>query len=250
MPTNPKTITKNNHLITRPISATALFYIRSAFVAPAFAFPFVTIYCFAQDFTPFRREFDHRQGMIGGMSRFQLTKTVVMIGMMGAGKTAVGTMLARLIGVPFIDSDAQIESAANQSIAEIFEQSGEQFFRDKESLVLGRLLQATPCVLSTGGGAYLQEANRELIRAEGLAVWLKADRDLLWARVKNKNTRPLLQVADPKARLTELLVAREPFYAEAGLVVETDPNYSVQDTAEAVMARLLEHPSGCLRKVA
>ncbi len=184
------------------------------------------------------------------MSRYQLTKTVVMIGMMGAGKTAVGTALARLIDVPFIDSDQQIENAANLTIAEIFSEFGEAFFREKESLVLARLLDGPPAILSTGGGAYLEPANRQMIAERGLAIWLKADRELLWARVKHKDTRPLLRVPDPKTTLFDLLERREPAYRQAGLVVEADANYSVQDMAECVLQNLLEHPSGILRKVA
>ncbi|MCB1367747.1 MAG: shikimate kinase [Rhodobacteraceae bacterium] len=183
------------------------------------------------------------------MSRYKLTKTVVMVGMMGAGKTAVGTALAKAIAVPFIDSDAEIEKAANLTIAEVFECYGEAFFREKEALVLARLLEDAPCILSTGGGAFLQAANRAIIAERGLAVWLKADRDLLWSRVRHKTTRPLLMVPDPKAKLHELLDSREPFYAEAGLIVEADANFSVQDMAERVLAALLTHPSGLLRKV-
>lgn len=184
------------------------------------------------------------------MSRFELTKTIVMVGMMGAGKTAVGTAFARQIGVPFIDSDAEIVAAANLSIPEIFETYGESFFREKESLVLSRLLDGDPCVLSTGGGAFLGAENRQMIADRGFAVWLKVDQELLWARVRHKDTRPLLRVADPRTKLLELLKEREPFYAQAGLVVESDPNYSVQDMAEKVCSEVLNHPSGFLRKVA
>jgi shikimate kinase len=183
------------------------------------------------------------------MSRYKLTKTVVMIGMMGAGKTAVGTVLARLIGVPFVDSDAKIEEAANMTIAEIFETYGEAFFRRKENQVLSRLLDGKPSILSTGGGAFFQDDNRDMIAERGLAVWLKADSELLWARVKHKDTRPLLQTSDPKATLIDLLTKREPLYKTAGLVVEADANYSVQDMAEQVLQSLLAHPSGVLKKV-
>jgi len=184
------------------------------------------------------------------MSRYSLTKTVVMIGMMGAGKTAVGTALARNLGVRFVDSDHELEEAANASIAEIFEKFGEPFFRKKESQVLKRLLDAEPCVLSTGGGAFLRQQNREMIAEKGLAVWLKAPDDLLWSRVKHKTTRPLLQVPNPQQELTRMLRAREPSYAQAGLTVEADPNFSVQDMADKVLMSLMSHPDGIVKKAA
>lgn len=183
------------------------------------------------------------------MSRYKLNKTVVMVGMMGAGKTAVGTALAKIIDVPFLDSDAEIQEASNMTIAEVFENYGEAFFREKESLVLSRLLEGSPVILSTGGGAFLRADNREMIADRGLAVWLKADPDLLWARVRHKTTRPLLMVPDPKGRLLELLKARTPHYEKAGLIVEADANYSVKDMAEKVCAALLAHPSGVLERV-
>jgi shikimate kinase len=158
-----------------------------------------------------------------------LRKTVVLIGMMGAGKTAVGTALARVLGVPFLDSDEQIERAASMSVA---------FFRARESEVLARLLSGPPCVLSTGGGAFLSPANRALIAEKGVAVWLKADLDLLWQRVRHKTTRPLLRTADPKATLAGLLAQREPVYAQAQVIVEAAPEYSVEDMAAKVRAAL------------
>jgi len=173
---------------------------------------------------------------------------VVMVGMMGAGKTAVGTALARLLGVAIVDSDAEIELAANMRIAEIFEKYGEAFFRDRESRVLARLLDGEPSVLSTGGGAFLDPNNRQMIADKGLAVWLKADLDLLWARVRHKTTRPLLQVPEPKARLSSLLAEREPCYSRAGLVVEAEPNLSVQEMAEKVLAALLAYPGEIIRE--
>jgi len=176
------------------------------------------------------------------MSRFNLNKTVVMIGMMGAGKTAVGAAVARQLDVPFIDSDHEIENAANTSIAEIFDKFGEAFFRRKESQVLTRLLDGPPCILSTGGGAFLQPENRAAIAAKGLSLWLKVDADLLWARVRHKTTRPLLQVADPRRKLIEMLQAREPIYAEAAMTVTADPSYSVQDMAERVIEALSTQP--------
>ena len=111
-----------------------------------------------------------------------------MVGMMGAGKTAVGTQLARVLGVPFLDSDEEIVRAANRSIAEIFERDGEPFFRARETEVLSRLLRGAPCVLSTGGGAFLAEPNRQMIADHGVSVWLRADLDLLWQWVRHKST--------------------------------------------------------------
>lgn len=167
-----------------------------------------------------------------------LKKTVVLIGMMGAGKTAVGNALARLLGVPFLDSDEEIERAANMTVAEIFARDGEPFFRARESEVLSRLLSGDPCILSTGGGAFLAQGNRVAIARRGVAVWLKADLELLWQRVRHKNTRPLLRTADPKKTLATLLEARSPVYAEAGIVVEAHADYSVEDMARKVIDAL------------
>jgi shikimate kinase len=172
--------------------------------------------------------------------RTKLKKTVVLIGMMGAGKTAVGTALARLLGVPFLDSDEAIEVAANRTVGEIFERDGEAFFRQKESQVLARLLHGAPCILSTGGGAFLAQANRDVIAAEGVAVWLKADIDILWHRVRHKTTRPLLRTPNPRETLRGLLTAREPVYALAGVVVAAEPDYSIDDMAHRVMEALLQ----------
>ncbi|MFN3954713.1 MAG: shikimate kinase [Pararhodobacter sp.] len=172
----------------------------------------------------------------------KLRKTVVMVGMMGAGKSAVGLELARSLGVPFLDSDAEIERAANATIAEIFERDGEAFFRSKEAQVIARLLAGPPCVLSVGGGAFLDARTRALIAEKGVAVWLKAGLDLLWSRVKRKDTRPLLRTADPYRTLADLAAAREPCYAEAGLVVETLADYSIDTTAARVREALARHP--------
>jgi shikimate kinase len=173
---------------------------------------------------------------------WRLKKTVVMVGMMGAGKTAVGTQLARLLDVPFLDSDEEIEKAANRTIAEIFARDGEPFFRAKESQVLARLLAGKPCVLSTGGGAFLAEKNRALISDCGVAVWLRAELDLLWARVRHRSTRPLLRTQNPRATLATLYEARVPQYAKADIVVDADPAYSVEQMAEKVIAALGARP--------
>jgi shikimate kinase len=165
-----------------------------------------------------------------------------MVGMMGAGKTAIGSALAARIGVPFLDSDAEIVTASNMSISEIFERDGESFFREKESQVIERLLSGKPVILSTGGGAYLQERNRQAITAAGVAVWLDADLDLLWARVRHKTTRPLLQTDNPKATLTEIYNARRPAYAKADLRVEAQAGWSIERMRDEVLEVLLSRP--------
>ena len=165
-----------------------------------------------------------------------------MVGMMGAGKTAVGTALARQLAVPFLDSDEEITRAASRSIAEIFERDGEPFFRARESEVIGRLLRGSPCVLSTGGGAFLAAANRQMIHDAGVSVWLRADLDLLWQRVRHKTTRPLLRTANPRETLRELYAARLPFYAQADLTVDSGPDLSVEDMATRVGEALRTRP--------
>lgn len=171
----------------------------------------------------------------------QLTAPVVLVGMMGAGKTAVGGAVAARLGVPFIDSDQEIEKAANAKISEIFERDGEPFFRDRETEVLARLLSGAPSILSTGGGAFLAERNRTLIAEKGVSVWLDADLDLLWNRVKHKTTRPLLLTDDPKATLTEIFHQRVPIYAKAALQVKAAPELSIDQMASRVLAALQEH---------
>lgn len=172
----------------------------------------------------------------------KLLKTVVMVGMMGAGKTAVGRDVAQMLGVPFRDSDEEIVRAAHMSIADIFARDGEAFFRAREAEVIARLMREAPSILSVGGGAYLAPATRALITQDGVAVWLKADLALLWSRVRHKTTRPLLMTDNPRATLESLLAAREPHYAQADLVVDVQARYSVADTAGAVIAALRTRP--------
>lgn len=175
-------------------------------------------------------------------AQFSLHKTVVMVGMMGAGKTAVGRALAQLLDVPFLDSDTEIETAANCTIAEIFERDGEAFFREKESQVISRLLTSAPCILSTGGGAFLNAGNREAIARDGVSVWLNADLELLWQRVRHKTTRPLLRTSDPKATLTEIFEQRVPVYKLAELPVTADRDLSIEEMAIRVRNALLTRP--------
>ena len=173
---------------------------------------------------------------------WKLKKTVVLVGMMGAGKTAVGKALAARLKVPFLDSDAEIEKAAARTIPEIFARDGEPFFRLKESQVIERLLDSQRGILSTGGGAFLAGRNREAITAHGVSVWLDADLALLWQRVRHKDSRPLLRTADPFATLSDLYRARVPIYALADLRVAVEPGFSIEDTAERVIEALLTRP--------
>lgn len=170
---------------------------------------------------------------------YTLLKTVVMVGMMGAGKTAVGRALAQRLGVAFLDSDAEIEVAANRTVPEIFERDGEVFFRGKETQIIERLLIDKRCILSTGGGAFLSEQNRKNISAQGISVWLNADLELLWNRVRSKDTRPLLRTDDPKATLKKLYDQRVPIYSLADLTVGSAPEYSIEDMVDQVIDALI-----------
>ncbi|CUH87402.1 Shikimate kinase [Phaeobacter sp. CECT 5382] len=172
----------------------------------------------------------------------RLKKTIVMVGMMGAGKTAVGRALAARLKVPFLDSDHEIETAANMTIPEIFARDGEPFFRLKERQVIARLLTEECGVLSTGGGAFLAEENRETITRNGASVWLQADLDVLWNRVRHRDTRPLLQTADPHATLADLYRARVPLYAKADLTVVSDGQASIEEMVDRVLDALRTRP--------
>ena len=173
---------------------------------------------------------------------YSLKKTIVMVGMMGAGKTAVGRALAQRLGVAFLDSDAEIEMAANRTVPEIFERDGEPFFRAKETQVIERLLEEKRCVLSTGGGAFLSDKNRANISTKGVSVWLDADLELLWSRVRNKDTRPLLRTRDPKATLRSIYEQRVPTYALADMTVVSDDDYSIEDMVDNVVDALIARP--------
>lgn len=172
----------------------------------------------------------------------RLAQTVVLVGMMGSGKTAVGKALAAELSVPFRDSDDALEEAANMTIPEIFERDGEAFFRQKEAQIIARLMESGPGVLSTGGGAFLNPDTRAVIAARGVSVWLKADAALLWERVRHKDSRPLLRTADPKGTLIALLEARKPHYACADLAVEARDAYSIADMTRAVIQALMARP--------
>ena len=170
----------------------------------------------------------------------ELKRTIVLVGMMGAGKSAVGSALARRLRVRLLDSDAEIEKAANMTVAEIFARDGEAFFREKEHQVIARLLAGPSSVLAVGGGAFLSERNRQLISARGVSVWLRVAVDLLWQRVRSKTTRPLLQTADPRGTLERLNAARAADYARADIVVDARPGLSAAQTAVLVEEALAQ----------
>ena len=148
-------------------------------------------------------------------------KPLVLVGLMGSGKTTVGRRLADKLGLTFIDSDQEIELAAQMSVAEIFEKMGESAFRSGEARVIERLLTDGPKVIATGGGAFINEATRSLIKEKAISIWLKADIDILVERTGRRDTRPLLKQGDPKAILKALDRERAPFYAQADIHVQS-----------------------------
>lgn len=146
-------------------------------------------------------------------------RNLIFIGLMGAGKSAIGRLTAQALGVPFVDSDHEIERVSRMTVSELFAAYGEEEFRALEARVLKRLLRSGPRVVSTGGGAYINERSRRQIKKGGLTVWLNADIEVLWERVNKRDTRPLLKTENPKQTLENLMRARYPVYAEADLVV-------------------------------
>lgn len=148
-------------------------------------------------------------------------RSIVMVGMMGCGKSAIGKRLATMLELRFIDADDEIEKAAGMSINDIFAQLGESHFRDGERRVIARLLAGGPQVLSTGGGAFMSEETRERVKERGISVWLKAELPILMRRVMRRDNRPLLKTPDPEGRMRELLEARNPIYALADITVES-----------------------------
>ena len=172
-------------------------------------------------------------------------RAIVLIGMMGAGKSTVGRRLAARLGLNFVDADTEIEAAAGMSIPDIFATHGEQYFRDGEVRVIARLLEGAPCVVATGGGAWMRTDTRERIRARGVSLWLKADPDVLLRRVKRRSDRPLLQTADPAATIAKLVAERYPVYAEADLTLlsrEVPHDRIVEECLAALAAYLPDHP--------
>ena len=168
------------------------------------------------------------------------SQSIVMVGLMGSGKSSVGRRLANAIGVRFVDADDEIELAAGKSISAIFADYGEAHFRDRECRVIERLLRGGPQVLATGGGAYMRQETRDMIAASGVAVWLKAELHVLMSRVMRRDNRPLLKTADPEGKMRDLMSERYPVYALSDITVESrDASHEV--VVKDVLSALYKH---------
>jgi shikimate kinase len=167
-------------------------------------------------------------------------RSVVFVGLMGAGKTAIGRKVAATLGLPFLDSDQEIEAVSRMTVPELFERYGEPEFRSLEQRVIARLLDQGPQVLSTGGGAFMNEQTRELVAEHAVSIWLKADIDVLMERVAKKQNRPLLKSENPRAVMEGLMALRYPVYATAHVTVPTRDEKKEVISAE-VVASLLDH---------
>lgn len=177
--------------------------------------------------------FDQSASDIG----LHIDKPLVLIGLMGVGKTTVGRRLARKLNLPFVDADEEIEKAAGLSIAEIFDRFGEEYFRDGERRVIARLIDDQPQVIATGGGAFMNEETRQIIAKNATAIWLDADIDILVERVSRRNTRPLLNQGDPEQILRRLAAERNPVYARAHIHVtgnDSPHDHTVNKIIEAM----------------
>lgn len=174
------------------------------------------------------------------------SRSIVLIGMMGAGKTTIGRRLSHRLALPFVDADAEIERAAAKTIPEIFAEHGEPYFRDGERRVIRRLLGEGPQVLATGGGAYMNAETRDAIATHGISVWLKADFEVLASRVRRKSNRPLLDTTDPDETIRRLMRDRYPVYAGAEVTVHSrDVSHDVvADEIIAALEQKLSIPSG------
>jgi shikimate kinase len=168
-------------------------------------------------------------------------RSIVLVGMMGAGKSTIGRRLGARLQLPFLDADIEIEAAASMSIQEIFETRGEPYFRDGEARVIARLLDSGPAVIATGGGAFMREETRNRIRDKAVSIWLKADAETILKRVKRRADRPLLQTEDPAATVSRLLELREPVYQGADLTIasrDVPHDRIVDECIDALRARL------------
>ncbi|MCP8885375.1 shikimate kinase [Devosia sp. XJ19-1] len=181
-----------------------------------------------------------RQGRARAVAARLGGRPLVLVGMMGAGKTTVGRRLANRLGRQFIDSDEEIERAAQMTIPEIFEQRGEGEFRAGEMRVIARLLKESDIVLATGGGAFVNPDTRALVKSEAVSIWLKADLDVLFERVSRRSNRPLLKTADPRGTLEKLIADRYPLYEQADITV-ISRDVPQDNVAGDVIVALLEH---------
>ena len=171
-----------------------------------------------------------------------LNRTLVLVGMMGVGKTTIGRRLAARLNMPFFDADEEIEKAAGMSVADLFEQHGEASFRRGEAQVIERLVSGAPIVLATGGGALTTPSTRAVIADQTLSIWLKSDIETILERAKRRNTRPLLKTGNPRATLERLMTEREAYYAEADLAIDSQ-NGPHTKTVNAILNALTEHLS-------
>jgi shikimate kinase len=163
-------------------------------------------------------------------------RSIVLVGLMGAGKTKIGRRLAARLNLPFFDSDEEIETAAGETIEEIFANRGETVFRDGERRVIARLLAGPVHVLATGGGAFMDPATRRIIARRGVSAWLRADLDVLYTRVSRRTNRPLLKTPDPRAVLAELIERRYPIYAEADVTIDSGDGPADVTASRAIAA--------------
>ena len=185
--------------------------------------------------------------LMDSSSPLSVPRTVALVGLMGAGKSAIGKRLALRLGLPFVDADDEIERAAGCSIAEFFERFGETEFRAGERRVISRLLAGPQLVLSTGGGAYMDTETRTLMRKHAITVWLRADLEVLYERVRKRTHRPLLRQGDPKDILARLIDQRYPVYAQADLVVESTaqpPDVTTDQVLDALRRHLEPQAAG------
>ncbi|WP_395175421.1 shikimate kinase [Roseibium alexandrii] len=170
-------------------------------------------------------------------------RSIVLVGIMGCGKSTVGKRLAQRLGLEFVDADSEIERAANMTVSEIFAEHGEPYFRSGEERVIARLLQEGPQVLATGGGAFMSDATRSEIETNGLSIWLKVDFETVMARVRRRSTRPLLRNPDPEGTMRKLMAEREPVYAQAQLTV-TSKDVPHEAVVDQIVLTLADHLYG------
>lgn len=182
-----------------------------------------------EDYEPKKQKFGMQAAMV-------INRPIVLVGMMGVGKTSIGKRLAARLGTPFVDADDEIEKAAGLSITEIFAKYGEDYFRDGERRVIARLIEGTPKVIATGGGAFVNDQTRALILKRATSIWLDADVQVLADRVSRRNHRPLLRDKNPVEVLTELGKIRNPLYAAANLHIRSDTSPHMRTVENIIKA--------------